>query len=165
MRSRFSQIPIFSTLMVSKIMIKNSNHFKFSSPERYGPIFVRNNVSGVLGVTMDFLARFRFKNHGILGFTWRPPHIWPIWGTLTSNCSISAVKRSFLMIFGANFRNFHELFHRTFKTVIDSDYDYRNRGWAVIGAIRRWYFKFRILWCGVIRVRPVLHRDYYQQVM
>ena len=40
-----------------------------------------------------------------------------------SNCSFSAVKRSFSMIFGANFRIFCEIFYRTFKTVIDSDYD------------------------------------------
>ena len=49
---------------------------------------------------------------------------------MISNCSFSAVKRSFSMIFGANFRIFCELFYRTFKTVIDSDYDYRNHGWT-----------------------------------
>ena len=37
------------------------------------------------------------------------------------------------MIFGANVRIFYELLHRTFKTVIDSDYDYQNRGGTVIG--------------------------------
>ena len=38
------------------------------------------------------------------------------------------------MIFGANFRIFYEVFHRAFKTVIDSDYDYQNRGGTVISS-------------------------------
>ena len=39
------------------------------------------------------------------------------------------------MIFGAKFRIFHELSNRTFKIVIDSDYDYQNRGGTVIGDV------------------------------
>ena len=38
------------------------------------------------------------------------------------------------MIVFANVRFFLELLHRTFKTVIDSDYDYQNRGGTVIGS-------------------------------
>ena len=38
------------------------------------------------------------------------------------------------MIFCAKCRIFHELFNRTFETVIDSDYDYQNRGGTVIGS-------------------------------
>ena len=35
--------------------------------------------------------------------------------------------KNFLMIVFANVRFFLELLHRTFKTVIDSDYDYPNQ--------------------------------------
>ena len=47
------------------------------------------------------------------------------------------------MIFFANFRFFHELLHRTFKTVSDSDYDYPNQGPTVIGGVSEIY-----LYCG-----------------
>ena len=53
------------------------------------------------------------------------------------------------MVFGAKFRIFHELFNRTFKTVIDSDYDYQNRGGTVIGSEIPDLGLLCLVWCHV----------------
>ena len=61
------QIPIFPTLMASKIMIKNSNHFKFSARQSYMSILLGNNTRNTLLAIGLERAHFKLKVCGFSG--------------------------------------------------------------------------------------------------
>ena len=65
--TNFPQIPIFPTLMTSKIMIKNSNHFKFSARQSYMSILLGNNTRNTLLAIMPDRAHFELKVCGFSG--------------------------------------------------------------------------------------------------